>query len=305
MTSVASRILLRAAQSPWLARTVQDHAFGQRAVRRFMPGEQLDDAVRAAERLRSLGLGTVFTQLGENVLSGADARSVASHYDVVLKTVKAAQLSAHISVKPTHLGLDVSRDLCAELLHGLLERSGDTVWVDMEDSRYTDVTLDLVHKAANMHGNVGVCLQSYLVRTREDLEALAGTGVAVRLVKGAYNEPADIAFSRKRDVDTEYERLSARLLELRLADSPAPVFGTHDVPLLSRIAAEATRQGVGRSDYEIHMLYGIQSDAQRQLSAAGHQVRVLISYGSAWFPWYMRRLAERPANVWFVVRNLV
>jgi proline dehydrogenase len=175
----------------------------------------------------------------------------------------------------------------------------------MEESRYVDVTLELYRRARAAGDAVGVCLQAYLRRTPADLQTLRPLAPAIRLVKGAYSEPADVALPRKRDVDAAYFALAEQLLAQAARGRARPVFGTHDIGLLTRIRARAAALGTAQSAFEVHMLYGIRAPEQRALARDGVRVRVLISYGSHWFPWYMRRLAERPANVWFVVRNLV
>jgi proline dehydrogenase len=179
------------------------------------------------------------------------------------------------------------------------------MWIDMEESRYVDATLDVYRRVKTEWANVGVCLQAYLRRTAGDLETLFPLAPAIRLVKGAYNEPAEVAFPRKRDVDANYFKLAVRLLSEAMRQRAKPVFGTHDLRLIAKIREAAAALGLVGGAYEFHLLYGIRAAAQRSLAAEGVGVRVLISYGSAWFAWYMRRLAERPANVWFVVRNLV
>ena len=202
----------------------------------------------------------------------------------------------------------MDRSTCERAVGELAARaaeSGSFLWIDMEESRYVDVTLDLFRRVRAERRNVGVCLQAYLRRTPQDLAGLLPLGPAIRLVKGAYNEPASIAFPRKRDVDGRYAALAEQLLQEAVRGRVRPVFGTHDLRLIARIRELAGRQGTAPSAYEIHMLYGIKAAAQRTLAADGCTVGVLISYGTAWFAWYMRRLAERPANVWFVVRNLV
>jgi len=274
-------------------------------VRRFLPGEDLEAALSAAADLTRVGLGTVITQLGEQVRTSAEAATVRNDYRRALDQIRDRALPVHLSVKLTHLGLDVDREACAHNLETLTERAAATssfVWIDMEESRYVDVTLDLFRRARELRGNVGVCLQAYLRRTSRDLEALAPLGPAIRLVKGAYNEPAAVAFPRKRDVDASYLDLATGLLESAARGAALPAFGTHDLRLISEIRARA--RGLPGARYEVHMLYGIRTPDQRALAAAGTPVRVLISYGDAWFAWYMRRLAERPANVWFVLRSL-
>jgi proline dehydrogenase len=306
--SLARSVLLRASRSPWLAEQFRQRAFTRRATRRFMPGETLDDALGAAAGLAKEGIGTVLTNLGERVTSDGEAAGVREHYLATLDAVRARSLPAQISVKLTHLGLDLDRDACARSVTALAARAAQTgsfVWIDMEESNYVDATLDVFRQARAAHANVGVCLQAYLRRTPADLDALLPLAPAIRLVKGAYREPPEVAFPRKRDTDVAYARLAQRLLEHAGSRGALPVFGTHDMRLLADLRQRARAVGVERRAYEFHMLYGIKAADQRALAAAGVVVRVLISYGANWFPWYMRRLAERPANVWFVVRNIL
>jgi proline dehydrogenase len=297
---------LRASKSQWLNRQVRDRRFVRRAVSRFMPGEDAESALQAAQHFAGLNIPTVLTQLGENVTDAGEAKAVTRHYTGVLDRIQALKLRAHVSVKPTQLGMDVSQDLCLEQLTTVAEyaaRVGTFVSIDMEGSDYVDRTLDLYRKVRPSHANVGLCLQAYLYRTPDDLTSLLPLNPTIRLVKGAYQEPPSIAFARKRDVDQRYFELAQRLLTG--PQSPQPHgFGTHDVHLIDRICARARSGNVPPGAFEIQMLYGIRANDQTRLAAAGHTVRVLISYGSYWFPWYMRRLAERPANVWFVVRSL-
>jgi len=301
-------VLLAGSQSPWLRRQATRRRFVRRAVSRFMPGEQLGDALAAAERLRAQGLPAVLTRLGENVASEAEADAVRDHYLGALDAIAAQSAEAEISVKPTQLGLDLDRERCCARLLALVERAhqrGNFVWIDMEQSGYVDATLELTRRARAVRANVGVCLQAYLRRTPADLQALIPSGAGVRLVKGAYMEPAEVALPAKADVDRAFLALAETLL-----DAPAraagvrAVFGTHDRALSASIRAAAARRGLGPADCEFHMLFGIQAREQERLVAEGARVRVLVSYGDYWFPWYMRRLAERPANVLFVVRSL-
>jgi proline dehydrogenase len=310
--SLSRRLLLRASRSAWLARQLSERAFFRRAVRRFMPGEELGAALDAARDLAGEGIGSVLTQLGEQVTSRDAAAAVRDHYSRVLEEIRRRQLPTEISVKLTHLGLDVNPKACLHDLLALAARAaaaGSFLWIDMEESRYVDRTLELFQAVRAAHAGVGVCLQAYLRRTPADLEALLPLGPAVRLVKGAYNESADVALPKKRDVDAAYAVLAGRLLERAARGEARAVFGTHDLGLISRLGKRAlalgTAPGGGGGAYEVHMLYGIRAAEQRALEREGVPVRVLISYGTHWFPWYMRRLAERPANVWFVLRNLV
>jgi proline dehydrogenase len=296
--------LLAGSESAWLREKAVRHRSVQRAVSRFMPGETVEDALAAAESLRSERIGAVLTRLGENVRDAAEADEVARHYLAVLERPGDAELS----VKPTQLGLDLDPARCEGHLRRLVERAKAAsryIWIDMEQSRYVDATLDLCRRLGEIGPHVGVCVQAYLRRTPADVERLAGTGVGIRLVKGAYKEPASIAFPSRRDVDAQYLVLANRLLAKGARRAGArSVFGTHDPAILEALRRHACLEGLPKAESEFHLLYGIQRAEQRRLAEAGHRVRVLISYGTYWFPWYMRRLAERPANVLFVVKSL-
>lgn len=299
--------LLAGSESTWLREKAVRHRFVRRAVARFMPGEAVDDALAAAAGLRGQRIGAVLTRLGENVKDAAEAAEVTRHYLEVLDRARGLG-AVELSVKPTQLGLDLDPSLCADNLRRLVERArsaGNFVWIDMEQSRYVDATLDLCLRPRELGPHVGVCVQAYLRRTPADVERLVTAGAGIRLVKGAYKEPAAVAFPSRRDVDAQYFALARRLLapDAR-ATGVRAVFGTHDPRLLAAIRGHASAAGLAPADCEFHLLYGIQRAAQQELARAGHRVSVLISYGSYWFPWYMRRLAERPANVLFVVKSL-
>jgi proline dehydrogenase len=305
--ALARALLLRASRSTWLAEQFRRRSFARRAVRRFMPGEDVASALDAAATLASARIGSVASALGERVNTRAEAEAVRQHYLDLLDQIHGRGLETHISVKLTHLGLDVDRQLCSDSVHAIAERAaaiGTMLWIDMEESHYVDATLALYHDVRARYAPVGVCLQAYLRRTPGDLESLLAAGASVRLVKGAYREPPAVAFPRKRDTDAAFLVLGARLLEAAHPDRPQ-VFGTHDVTLVDRLRARAESLAVPRDAWEVHMLYGIRTADQRTLAAAGVGVRVLISYGTHWFPWYVRRLAERPANVWFVLRSVI
>lgn len=301
-------VLLAASDSRWLRRNAPRVGFIRRAVTRFMPGEDAEAALDAAQVLVADGIRTIFTNLGENVVDLREAEAVTTHYLALLDSIAARGLPAEISVKLTQMGLDIDKDRCRALLQRLVAHAdalGIYVWLDMEQHPYVDVTLELYHAVRATHARVGVCLQAYLYRTPQDLEAVIGAGGGVRLVKGAYREPASVAFPKKSDVDAAYLALAKRMIapEVRAAGFDA-VFGTHDTTLIAAIQQHAEASGVPRDGYEFALLYGIQRAVQQQIAREGYRIRVLISYGSFWFPWYMRRLAERPANVWFVVRTM-
>jgi proline dehydrogenase len=306
--SVARSLLLRASRSRWLADQMSRRAFARRAVRRFMPGEDVADALAACAALKAEGFGTVLTQLGENLTTLAEADAVREHYLDLFDQIKSRDLPVHVSVKPTQLGLDLSAEACASNLLTLAARAeatGAWFWLDMEDASYVDRTLELYRGLRANYQRVGVCLQAYLRRTPADLAALLPLEPSIRLVKGAYAESAHIAFPDKRETDLAFFDLSCTLLAAAAKGGTFAVLGTHDMALLRRLTARAIELGVKDGAYEIHMLYGIRSAEQRALLDEGRMVRTLISYGKSWFPWYMRRLAERPANVWFVLRSML
>jgi proline dehydrogenase len=302
------KALLAGSTNPWLRDRATKTAFVRRSVSRFMPGEQIDDALRAAAELKPQGITTILTKLGENLTGTGEAEQVTLHYLDVLDRIAAAGLDAQISVKPTQLGLDFDRALCERNLDRLIARAEERrnfVWIDMESSSYVDPTLDLFRRTRANTARVGVALQAYLYRTEKDVESLVPLGAAIRIVKGAYLEPPEVAFPRKADVDANYYKLCTRLLSPD-ARKPGALLhiATHDIPLADRVSAYVAQQHVPASAYEFAMLYGIQRGQQLRLAGQGRRLRVLISYGEYWFPWYMRRLAERPANVWFVVRTM-
>ena len=305
--SLSRSLLLAASTNGWIRDRAMKAPFVMRSVSRFMPGERVEDAMAAAARLQREGIGTILTHLGENLTSAADAESVTQHYVDLLDRVSAAGLDPQVSIKPTQLGLDLDPDLCRRNVERLVDRStalGSLLWIDMENARYVDATLELFRRMRGRSPLVGLALQAYLYRTERDLEALLPLGVALRLVKGAYLESPDVAYPRKSDVDENYYRLAVRVLREPQRLGTLAHLATHDGPLINRLKAYIDEMAVPRSAYEYAMLYGINEPLQRRLVAEGQRLRVLISYGEHWFPWYMRRLAERPANVGFVVKSL-
>ena len=306
--SVARTVLLKVSDNQWLRENGTRLPFIRRAVSRVMPGESFEEMITAARATAADGIASVFTRLGENVKDIGEADAVARHYLDGIDQLRSLNLDCEPSIKLTQLGLDIDRELAYAHLRDLAARAhaaNNYLWVDMEQSSYVDITLTLTRRLREEFPRVGVCLQAYLFRTRQDLEDITSRGIGVRLVKGAYNEPAEVAFPKKSDVDANYYALAQQMLApaARAAGSRA-VFGTHDLDLIQSIRAHAQLAGVKPAAYEFHMLYGIQKPAQQQLAKDGVPVRVLIAYGDYWFPWYMRRLAERPANVWFVAKSL-
>lgn len=299
--------LLWASTNPFLAGRLPRYGFVRRATRRFMPGETLEDALDAAQRLRDAGMPTTFTLLGENVTTAAEADAVEAHYVQVLEAVRARGLDTEVSLKPTQLGLELDAGAARRRLQRIVRAcdAGSLVWVDMESSPYVDATLALYREIREDHPNVGLCVQAYLHRTERDLEALLPLRPAIRLVKGAYKEPPEVAFPRKADVDRNFVRLAGILLRARKEGRAGrPVMGTHDPRMIAEAGRLAHELDLPKDAWEVAMLYGIQVPEQERLARAGHPMRVLVAYGTHWFPWYMRRLAERPANVWFVLKQL-
>jgi proline dehydrogenase len=305
--SLMRNVLLKASESDWLREHATHYRFMRRSVERFLPGESLDDALSAAGRLNESGVFAVLTHLGENVKQRREAEEVTNGYVTALEQIRAAGISAEISVKLTQLGLDLNAEFCGENLMRVVEKSSAdrTVWIDMEHSPYVDVTLSIYRRVHQVHKNTGLCLQAYLFRTEKDLSSLIPLGASVRLVKGAYNEPPEIAFAEKKDVDENLLRLAKMLLgpEARRAGVRAAL-ATHDLRLIREIAQWAASQGISKQQIEFQMLYGIQRPEQIRLAREGYRSGVLVSYGAFWFPWFMRRLAERPANAFFVARNM-
>ena len=300
-------LLLWMARNRLLKRWLPRIWFVRRAVRRFMPGETVEEALDAAEFFRPRGVGILFTQLGENLTELSGAQAVADHYHALLDMIAARGMDAEISVKPTQLGLDLDRAAAHRHLTGLAghaaERDG-LLWLDMEGSAYTDATLDLYRSLKADYPNIGICLQAYLRRTPADVHALLPLKPAIRLVKGAYDEHADLAFRHRDEVNAAFQSLCVLMLPYAASGELRLGMGTHDTKLIERVAAHAAGVGIGKDAFEIEMLYGIRQKEQLRLASEGYRVLALIAYGEAWYAWYMRRLAERPANVLFALRQM-
>lgn len=304
------RVLLWMAANRWLRERLPRLWFARRAVRRFMPGEDVEAALGAGARFEADGIATLYTRLGENLADIAEADEVADHYLGLLDRIRVAGLNGEVSVKLTQLGfdLDVERTFThAERLAARAAEGGGTFWIDMEGSAYTEPTIAFYERLKRTHPNVGLCLQAYLRRTTADVQRLLPLDPAIRLVKGAYAEPAALASQSKHDVDTSFVALSVAMLDARRAGRNVRLgLGTHDVRLIEQIAGHAAAIGLDRRDaFEVQMLYGIRVDEQRRLAGKGYAVRDLIAYGEHWYPWYMRRLAERPANIVFALRQMI
>lgn len=283
--------------------------FVRRAVRRFMPGETVEDALDAAEKFEREGIPAVFTRLGENVTEMEQAREVCDYYLDAVDKIAERGLNVEISVKLTQLGLDLSFDAaleyCREITCKAGNRLGNEFFIDMEGSAYLNRTLELYSRLKQEFDNTGLCIQAYLHRVNSDLDDLFDLNASLRLVKGAYKEPPGIAIQSKKKVDENFFALSQRTLRRTKEHGTRMIYATHDEKLIARIVDEAKQIGLPDEQLEFQMLYGIKTSLQRELVQKGYKVRVLIAYGESWYPWYMRRLAERPANVWFVLKNII
>ena len=303
--------LLWMARNERLAETIPRMRFAKRAVRRFMPGERVEDAFAAAERLRDERIGVLFTRLGENLESLDEARVVTEHYaEVIDKDAARDHVVGPVepSIKPTQLGLDQDLDICLANCHEIARRcaeAGTWFWLDMEGSEYTDRTLDLAEALLAKHDNVGIAIQAYLKRSAADVTRLLAHTPAIRLVKGAYDEPASIAYRAAGAVDASFLGLALLVAEAAAEGNARLALGTHDVELIGQIRTLTAAKGIPDELLEVHMLYGIREQELRRLRDAGHPAFSLVAYGEAWYRWYMRRLAERPANVVFAVRQLI
>lgn len=297
-------LLLRLSQNKRLAPLIMRNPASRRVARRFVAGQTLDEAVAVARRLNQSGRAVSLDLLGENVSDEEGARRAAESYTAIFERIAQEKLNANVSLKLTQLGLDLGRPLCAELLEGIVVHAaglGNFVRIDMEGSAYTDRTVQIARQVRAKHENVGTVMQAYLYRTETDIASLLAAGCRLRLCKGAYNEPPEIAFAKKSEVDANYLRLMKLLL-------PSGIFhgiATHD-PAVIRATEEFARQrGIAPEQFEFQMLYGIREDLQARLVREGYRLRVYVPYGSEWFPYFMRRLAERPANLMFFLRNLL
>jgi proline dehydrogenase len=282
-------------------------ALGQRMSSRFVAGTQVEDVLRVAETINQQGMAVTLDSLGENVSTADEARRAADVYHRLIDEILARKLNANVSVKLTQMGLELSERLAHEIAGELVQHAleaGTFVRIDMEGSEFTQVTVDMVrelHARPGFAGHVGVVIQSYLFRSAADIEQLVKDGVRIRLCKGAYKEPPTIAFADKRDVDGNYVKLMQALLGSGLFHGIA----THDEEMIAATKRFAAERGIGRDRFEFQMLYGIRRDLQAALVTEGYGMRVYVPFGTEWYPYFMRRLAERPANVIFLMKNFL
>jgi proline dehydrogenase len=288
-----------------LRRFCEHSKIGTRLSSRFVAGTEIDDALRVAESVNRQGMTVTLDSLGESVTSEAEAHRAAEIYHQLLDTIEARKLNANISVKLTQMGLELSPKLAEKIASSLAQHaktSGNFVRIDMEDSKLTQVTLDIVRRLNALpetRGAIGVVIQAYLYRSQADVEQLLADGIRIRLCKGAYKEPAEVAFPRKSQVDENFVLLSKLMLDSDVYHGIA----THDEAMVAAAKAYAKQQGIAPERFEFQMLYGVRRDLQRTLVKEGYKVRVYVPFGSEWYPYFMRRLAERPANVLFLIKN--
>ncbi len=297
-------VLLWLSRQRWLGHWIETSRASQKLIRRFIAGRTLEEGLGVCRRLKAESTLATLDILGENVTSAAEARKSAEAYQEALRTMAAAELAATVSIKLTQFGLDVSEADCHEnvmALAALAASLGTRVEIDMESSGYVDRTLSMVRSTHRRHGNVRAVIQAYLFRSADDIAGLCRDRIPVRLCKGAYLEPPEVAFPNKGDVDRNYLELARRLVE----DGVDPAFATHDERMLRPILESAGRHKLPKDAFEIQMLYGIRRDIQRRLIAGGYRLRLYVPYGVAWYPYLMRRLGERPANLKFLLRSLL
>ncbi|HOI29440.1 MAG TPA: proline dehydrogenase family protein [Melioribacteraceae bacterium] len=306
--SISRSILLWMSENKFMKERIPKLGFVRKAVKKFMPGETEDAALDAASEFSKLGIPSVFTKLGENITRLSEAETVRDHYLHLIDKIAERKLDIEISVKLTQLGFDLSEEETYSNFIAIVKKAGEklgnSVFIDMESSLYTQRTIDFYNKCKKEFGNIGICIQAYLYRTGNDIQWLLGIDPEIRIVKGAYKEPTEIVFKKKSNVDENFFVCASRLMTETGNKKVRPVFATHDEKLIRRINDEAGLIGIDKSKYEFQMLYGIKTNLQKKLAEEGYKFRVLIAYGESWFPWYMRRLAERPANIWFVLKNI-
>lgn len=301
-------IFLWLSHSKFLRSLTRKLSFARRAAMRFVAGETIDDAIRAIRELNAQGITTTLDHLGENVETEADAKRSADDYLNVLEAIGKSDVKSHVSIKLTALGLDLGDDFCRENVARVIAKAqaiGSFVRIDMEGTEYTDRTLAIYRSLRQDFDNVGIVIQAYLYRSEKDIEMLCNAGGRVRLCKGAYKEPADKAFPKKADTDANYVRLMKMLLSAEArATGTRGAIATHDPKMIDATKQFAKEEQVANDEFEFQMLYGIRRELQRQLAGEGYAMRVYVPYGTEWYPYFMRRLAERPANVWFVLSNM-
>ena len=299
--------LLWASKNEWLKRHIPELKFTQRALKRFMPGTTVEEAIIAAKELLKNKIPTTFTILGENITSLEEAEKNAEHYIELLDKINNENLDTEISLKLTQIGFDLSFDKSFELFSSIVSKAkifNNNIFIDMEDSLYVDKTITFYKQIKKTYNNVGLCIQAHLYRTLNDLKNINDINPWIRLVKGAYKESSSVAIQKLAQVNRNYMLLSEYLLDQIKEKGIRVAFGTHDLIIQEQVKKIAQEVGIQKNQFEFQMLYGIKTSEQYKLAANGFNIRTLISYGKHWYPWYMRRLAERPANIGFVLKNI-
>jgi proline dehydrogenase len=295
--------LLKLAESKRFASWVTSNGTTRRMARRFVAGETLEEAIAAARQCNEAGMMASLDYLGENVSTISDAQQSRDAYLEVFERIAQEKLHANVSCKLTQLGLDINSEFCAGLVLSIAERAAgfdNFLRVDMEGSAYTQRTLELVKRVRARNPAVGTVIQAYLYRSETDIADLLAYGCRIRLCKGAYKEPEDVAFPRKADVDANF----VRLMQLLLSSGFYHAIATHDPRMIAATIRHAAAKQISKDDFEFQMLYGVRTDLQRRLVQDGYRLRIYIPFGNDWFPYFMRRLAERPANLGFLIRNV-
>jgi proline dehydrogenase len=310
--------LISLSKAAWAQKLVTNWKFAWHAASRFVAGNSIEEAIPVVKELNSSGMNVTLDHLGESTTTRAEAQKAAEDIVDLLDQIERASLKANVSVKLTQIGMALDEELCVNNLKRILDRArqyGNFVRIDMEDSPYTEKTIQIYRKLRSQgYDMTGLVIQSYLLRSEKDVQELLTNGTRIRLVKGAYKEPPQLAFPKKMDVDLSFDVLTQRLLDRACAEDspslssdgripPIPALGTHDEKRIQFAKNYASRLGLAKNLMEFQMLYGIRRDLQRQCIQDGYPVRIYVPYGTHWYPYYMRRLAERPANVWFFVSN--
>ena len=304
--ALLKNILLWTSKNDWMSQKLPKYKFVQNSLSRFMPGEFLSDALEECKNLEYSEYGTIITYLGENVNLEEDTYQVVDHYRNALIAIDKTSLNTLISVKLTQLGLDFDKNLCMENLNQLLKLAknyNSIIWIDMEEYCYLEQTLEIFKKMSENYHNIGITLQAYLHRTTQDLDELLSYATNLRLVKGAYNENSSVAIKNKDDIDTNYMNLSKKMLSKDILNNGfKPSFATHDDRIIDYIINEAERNLISSDTYEFNMLYGIRKKLQKEILESNQNIKILISYGEQWFPWYIRRIAENPKNLFLLLK---
>jgi proline dehydrogenase len=311
-------LLIYLSKAAWARSLVMNWQFAWRAASRFIAGEKLEDAIRVIQALNGRGINATLDHLGEHTSTPEDSRRAVQDILSAIDAIQQSGARANVSIKLTQIGLQLGEELCEENLRTILEYAkskGNFVRIDMEDSPWVDLTLELYRRMADCClENTGLVIQSYLYRSEQDVRSLVVQGTRIRLCKGAYKEAADVAYPKKADVDANYDRLAAIMMDASLANGaprrspdgripPPPAFATHDPKRVAYAKLYAQKIGLPKDGIEFQMLHGIRRELQEQTAQEGYPVRVYVPYGTEWYPYFVRRLAERPANVWFFISN--